>query len=147
MVALLERKGYVPLPINKTDMMLANQFGISMGGQVDEQRIPQIAEGLGVDAIMTGRLKSFGAIVLSYNEVSASYTLYTADTWRPVWSYDGAAKEPFSPIRSDDMGVQIIGGLIGSVLDRTVGRPLQNTVSKYYQQLQRTLPSGRDKRY
>lgn len=147
MIALLERKGYAPLPINKTDMMLANQFGISMGGQVEEKDISRIAAGLGVDAIMTGRLKTFGAIVLSYNEVSANFTLYTADTWQPVWNYDGAANEPFSPLRSDDVGVQIIGGLLSSVLDRTIGRPLQNTVTKYYRQLQRTLPSGRDYRH
>lgn len=147
MIALLARRGYAPVAIAETDQILANQFGISMGGQIEEKDIPNIAAALGVDAIMTGRLKTFGAVVMSYNEISASFTLYTADTWRPAWTYDGAANEPFSPLRSNDMSVQIIGGLISNVLDRSVGRPLQNAVSQYYQRLQQTLPSGWDKRH
>ena len=66
MVALLKNRGYAPLMIDQTDQMLANQFGISLGGQISDVDIPKIAAGLGVDAVMTGRLKSFDAILLSY---------------------------------------------------------------------------------
>jgi hypothetical protein len=144
MVALLKHKGYAPIPIAKTDQELANQFGISMGGQIIESDIPKIAAGLGVEAIMTGRLKTFGAVLLSYNEVSASFTLYIADAWQPAWTYDGAANAPFSPVRSDDIRVQLIGGLISNILDRSLEAPLKEAVSRYYQQLQHTLPAGRD---
>jgi len=146
MVALLKHKGYAPLPVGQTDQLLANQFGISLGGQIAVEDIPKIAAGLGVEAIMTGRLKNFGAVLLSYNEVSASFTLYTADAWQPAWNYDGAANAPFSPLRSDDLGVQLIGGLISNIVERSFGAPLQDAVSRYYQQLQYTLPTGRDTR-
>lgn len=145
MVTLLKHKGYAPLTIDQTDQMLANQFGISLGGQISEADIPKIAAGLGVDAVMTGRLKNFSAVLLSYNEVSASFMLYTGDAWQPKWTYDGVASAPFSPLRhSEDIGAQIIGGLISNVLDRSMGAPLQEAVAKYYQQLQHTLPAGWD---
>ena len=147
MVKMLARKGYQPLPIKQTDEMLANQFGISMGGQINEQDIPSIAAALGVEAIMTGRLKNFGAVLLAYNEVSASFILYSGpdlqSTWQPAWSYDGTASTPFSSLYSDDLSTHLIGGLITNMLDRSFGAPLQETVSRYYRQLQRTLPSGR----
>ncbi len=142
MVALLQQKGYAPKSIEQTDQQLANLFGISLGGQITETDLPKIAAGLNVEAIMTGSLKNFSAVLLSYNEVSASFTMYTADAWLPVWSYDGNASAPFSPLRSDSFGTQIIGGLVGSVLDRSVGKPMQGAVSEYYQRLQLTLPSG-----
>ncbi len=145
MVKLLKRKGYAPLEIDKTDLTLANQFGISLGGQISEADIPKIAAGLGVDAIITGRLKNFSAVLLSYNEVSANFTLYTAGDWQPKWAYDGAANAPFSRLQNNgDFGTQIIGGMIGNVLERSMGTPLQEAVAKYYQQLQLTLPTGWD---
>jgi len=142
MVALLQLKGYAPLSIAQTDQQLANLFGISLGGQITEADLPKIAAGLNVDAIMTGSLKNFSAVLLSYNEVSASFTMYAADAWLPVWSYDGRASAPFSPLRNESIGTQIIGGLVGSVLDRSVGKPMQGAVSEYYQRLQYSLPSG-----
>lgn len=148
MVVLLKRKGYAPLPIAQTDQLLANQFGISLGGQITEEDIPKIAAGLGVDAIMTGQLKNFSAVLLSYNEVSASFTMYTAKTWQPVWTYDGAATAPFSRLRDNsyetDFRTELIGGFISSLLERSLGRPLQEAVSRYYQQLQYSLPTGWD---
>jgi hypothetical protein len=144
MVALLKNRGYAPLMIDQTDRMLANQFGISLGGQISDADIPKIAAGLGVDAVMTGRLKSFDAILLSYNEVSASFTMFTGDDWQPKWTYDGVANAPFSPLRNEAFSTQIIGGLISNVLERSMGAPLQDTVAKYYYQLQRTLPAGWD---
>ena len=143
MVKTLARKGYQPLPIKQTDEMLANQFGISLGGQINEQDIPSIAAALGVEAIVTGRLKNFGAVLLAYNEVDASFTLYTTHASQPEWRYEGAARTPFSVLFSDDLSTHLIGGLITNLLDRSFGAPLQETVSRYYQQLQRTLPSGR----
>jgi hypothetical protein len=142
MVALLEFKGYAPMSIEQTDQQLANLFGISLGGQITESDLPKIAAGLNVEAIMTGSLKNFSAVLLSYNEVSASFTMYAADAWLPVWSYEGSASAPFSPLRSESFGTQIIGGLVGSVLDRSVGKPMQGAVSEYYHRLQHTLPSG-----
>lgn len=147
MVALLKHKGYAPLPVGQTDQLLSNQFGVSLGGQITEEDIPKIAAGLGVNAIMTGRLKNFDAVLLSYNVVSASFTLYTSDAWRPAWTYDGIASVPFSPLRNEDFRTEIIGGLISNILERSFGKPLQDAVSKYYQQLQYTLPTGWDTGY
>jgi len=142
MVALLKSRGYAPMTVEQTDQQLANLFGISLGGQITEADLPKIAAGLDVDAIMTGSLKNFSAVLLSYNEVSASFTMYTANAWLPVWSYDGSASAPFSPLRNESIGTQLISGLVGSVLERSVGKPMQSAVSEYYQRLQHTLPSG-----
>jgi len=142
MVALLEFKGYAPMSIEQTDQQLANLFGISLGGQITEADLPKIAAGLNVEAIMTGSLKNFSAVLLSYNEVSASFTMYAAESWLPVWSYEGSASAPFSPLRNESFGTQIIGGLVGSVLDRSLGKPMQGAVSEYYHRLQNSLPSG-----
>jgi hypothetical protein len=143
MVAVLRDKGYAPLPIKQTDEQLANQFGISLGGQITDVDIPKIAAALEVSALMTGTLKDFNSVLLSYNEVSASFTLYFADDWLPVWRYDNAVSVPFSPLRSDSVGTEIISGLVGSVLERTAGMPMQGAVSEYYKRLRVTLPSGR----
>jgi hypothetical protein len=143
MVTLLRNKGYAPLSIKETDEQLANQFGISLGGQIAEADIPKIAAGLNVSAIMTGTLKNFNSVLLSYNEVSASYVLYVADDWLPVWRYDNAVSVPFSRLRNESLGTQIISGLVGSVLERSIGMPMQEAVSEYYNRLRLTLPSGR----
>lgn len=148
MVTLLKRNGYAPLPIAQTDQMLSNLFGISLGGQITEEDIPKIAAALEVDAIMTGRLRNFGLVLLSYNEVSASFTMYTGNTWHPAWTYDGAATVPFYPLRDNsfeaDIRTEIIGGFISSILERSFGKPLHEAVSRYYKQLQYSLPTGRD---
>lgn len=148
MVALLARKGYSPLPVGQTDQLLANQFGISLGGQIAEEDIPRIAAALEVEAIMIGRLRSFGSVLLSYNEVSASFTMYTPNSSQPAWTYDGSATVPFSPLRDNsfqaDIRTEIIGGFISNILQRSLGKPLQEAVSKYYQQLQYSLPLGGD---
>ena len=144
MVALLKAKGYQPMTIEQTDQQLANQFGISLGGQITEADLPKIASALQVDAIMTGTLKNFSAVLLSYNEVAASFTLYQAETWLPVWTYDNVASTPFSPLRNESFSTQLISGLVGSVFDRTLGKPMQGVVAEYYRRLQHTLPSGRE---
>ncbi len=142
MFELLKLKGYAPIPIEQTNQQLSNMFGISLGGQVTEADLSKIAAGLKVDAIMTGTLKNFSSVLLSYNEVAASFTMYEGDEWLPVWHYDGTASVPFSPLRSESIGTQLIGGLVGSVLERSVGKPMQGAVSEYYNRLQITLPPG-----
>jgi len=144
MVALLKAKGYQPMSIEQTDQQLANQFGISLGGQITEADLPKIASALQVDAIMTGTLKNFSAVLLSYNEVAASFTLYQAEAWLPVWTYGNVAITSFSPLRNESFSTQLISGLVGSVFDRTLGKPMQSAVSEYYRHLQPTLPSGRE---
>lgn len=145
MVTLLREKGYAPLSIKETDEQLANQFGISLGGQIAEVDVPKIAAGLNVREIMTGTLKNFDSVLLSYNEVSASFTLYSGDDGSPVWRYDNKVSVPFSPLRGESVGaeIKIISGLVGSVLERTAGMPMQGAVSEYYKRLRMTLPSGR----
>lgn len=149
MLVLLKHSGYQPLSLEATDQILANQFGISLGGQIEESDIPKIASALGVENIMTGKLKSFGAVLLSYNEVSASFTLYGAGEGKPVWTYDNDIRSPFSPLNDEyvDAKTKIISGLIGGILERSFGKPLQDAVAKYFQQLRRTLPGGWDARH
>ncbi len=146
MVELLKNKGYKPMSISETDQQLANQFGISLGGQIAVDDIPKIATALGVDAIMTGRLRNFEAVLMSYNQVSASFTMYGVNA-QVLWTYDDAVSQPFSPLRNEDIGTQIIGGLLSNVLDRSVGRPLRGTVAEFYQRLQYSLPSGWKRNY
>jgi hypothetical protein len=142
MVEVLKIKGYEPLELKQTDQQLANLFGISLGGQIMDEDIPKIAAGLKAEAIMTGTLKNFDSVLLSYNEVAASFTLYEGADWSPVWNFDGSASVPFSPLRGESLGTQLLGGLVGGVLERTVGKPMQGAVSEYYHRLQGTLPTG-----
>lgn len=142
MVALLKNNGYAPLSISQTDQQLANQFGISLGGQIAIEDIPKIATAFGVDAIMIGRLRNFEAVLMSYSQVSASFAMYNIGASQPIWEYDDNASVPFSPLRNEDISTQLIGGLLSNVLDRSVGKPLHGAVEKYYQRLQHTLPPG-----
>lgn len=147
MVALLKNKGYAPTSISQTDQQLANQFGISLGGQIAIEDIPIIATAFGVDAIMIGRLRNFETVLMSYNQISASFTMYSAGASQPIWEYDDSITVPFSPLRDEDISTQLIGGLLSNVLDRSVGRPLHGAVEEFYQRLQHTLPPGGNRPY
>lgn len=146
MVESLKSKGYEPMMIGDTDQQLANQFGITLGGQIAVEDIPKIANALRVDTIMTGRLRNFEAVLMSYNQVSASFTMYSANA-QVLWSFDDAVNQPFSPLRNEDIRTQIIGGLLSGVIDRSVGRPLRGAVLEFYQRLQESLPSGWNRNY
>ncbi len=141
MIELLKNKGYEPLLVSQTDQQLANQLGISLGGQITIEDISKIAGSLGVDVIMTGRLRNFEAVLMSHNQVSASFTMYDAKA-RVLWSYDDSVNQSFSPLHNEDVRIQIVGGLLNNVLDRSVGRPLRGAVAEFYQRLQYSLPSG-----
>ena len=142
MLNLLEQKGYAPLSISQTDQQLANQLGISLGGQIAPEDIPKITAALGVEAVMTGRLRNFESVLMSYNQVAANFAMYDANNSQMVWEYDNAVSVPFSPLRNENISTQMLSGLLGSVLDRTAGKPLHGAVMEYYQRLQYHLPSG-----
>ncbi|NOU00746.1 MAG: hypothetical protein HOO95_04115 [Gallionella sp.] len=146
MVESLKNKGYAPMSISDTDLQLANQFGMTLGGQIAIEDLPKIANALGVDTIMTGRLRNFEAVLMSYNQVSASFTMYSANG-QVLWSYEDAVNQPFSPLRNEDIRTQIIGGLLGGVIDRSVGRPLRGAVIEFYRRLLYSLPSGWDRNH
>lgn len=146
MVETLKSKGYEPMLISNADQQLANIFGITLGGQITADDIPKIANALGVDAIMTGQLRNFEAVLMSYNQVSASFTMYSAKG-QVLWTYEDAVNQPFSPLRNEDIRTQIIGGLLSGVIDRSVGRPLRGAVIEFYQRLHNSLPSGWDRNH
>jgi hypothetical protein len=75
----LDRKGYVALPLFETDQLLANQFGISLGGQITEDLLPAIGTALEADAVMTGAVLTYGGTV------EIILTLYEAQTGNRLW--------------------------------------------------------------
>src|SRR2546428_1488132 len=81
----LGRKGYVALPLSEVDQLLSDQLGISLGGQITEDRIPVIGKTLGVDAVITGTVQKFGTVLAIYNEVEATFSLYEAHTGNKLW--------------------------------------------------------------
>lgn len=75
----LDRKGYVALALFQIDQLLANQFGISLGGQITEDLIPAIGKVLEADAVMTGAVLAYGG------RVEIILTLYEARTGNRLW--------------------------------------------------------------
>ena len=76
----LDRKGYVALPLFQIDQLLANQFGISLGGQITEDLIPAIGKVVQADAVMTGAVLRYGAIV------EVMLNLYETRTGAKLWA-------------------------------------------------------------
>jgi hypothetical protein len=138
----LQDAGYAPQPLTEVDHALADQFGISLGGQVTEESIPKIGTALGVDAVLTGTVQKFGTVLALYSEVEATFVMYETATGREIWKYHDHVKEDTALGHNNSNSVTLAAGLIASVIERGSGKPLQSVVSQFYRKLMPRLPSG-----
>jgi hypothetical protein len=132
----LGRKGYVALPLSEVDLRLSDQLGISLGGQITEDRIPAIGKALGVDAVITGTVQKFGTILALYNEVEATFSLYETHTGNKLWAYHGYAR--LNTELTSRQGTPIVAELIF----RGLGKPLAPVVGEFYRELLARMPNG-----
>lgn len=135
----LGRKGYVALPLSEVDQLLSDRFGISLGGQVTEDRIPEIGKTLGVDAVITGTVQKFGTVLALYNEVEATFSLYEAHTGNKLWDYHGYARlNTELTSRQGEKASPVVAELIF----RGLGKPLAPVVGEFYKGLFAKMPNG-----
>ena len=138
----LERKGYAAPPLADVDRALSDQLGISLGGQVSEDLIPQIGQALGVDAVLTGTLQKFGTVVALYSEVEATFVMYETGTGKKLWEYHGYARQDTALAQHNANSVSLTAALVGSLIQRGYGKPLQPVVHAYYRKLLSEMPTG-----
>ncbi len=138
----LGRKGYVAPPLADVDRALSDQLGISLGGQVSEDLIPKIGQILGVDAVLTGTLQKFGTVLALYSEVEATFVMYETGTGKKIWEYHGYARQDTAVAQRNSNAVSLTAALVGSVVQRGRGKPLQPVVREYYRKLLSEMPTG-----
>ena len=138
----LARKGYAAPPLADVDRALSDQLGISLGGQVSEDLIPQIGQALGVDAVLTGTLQKFGTVLALYSEVEATFVMYETGTGKKLWEYHGYARQDTAVGQRHSNAVSLTAALVGSVVQRGRGKPLQPVVREYYRKLLSEMPTG-----
>lgn len=138
----LERKGYVAPPLADVDRALSDQLGISLGGQVSEDLIPKIGRALEVDAVLTGTLQKFGTVLALYSEVEATFVMYETGTGKTIWEYHGYARQDTAVAQHNSNAVSLTAALVGSVVQRGRGKPLQPVVREYYRKLLSEMPTG-----
>ena len=138
----LERKGYAAPPLADVDRALSDQLGISLGGQVSEDLIPKIGQTLGVDAVLTGTLQKFGTVLALYSEVEATFVMYETGTGKKIWEYHGSARQDTAVAQRNSNAVSLTAALVGSLIQRGHGKPLQPVVRTYYRKLLSEMPTG-----
>ncbi len=138
----LQATGYEPRPLDEVDRTLADQLGVSLGGQVTEDLIPQVGATLGVDAVLIGTVQKFGTVLALYSEVEATFAMHESGSGRKIWEYHDHVKEDTALGRRDSNSATLAAGLIASVLERGSGKPLGSVVAQFYRRLTPHLPSG-----
>lgn len=138
----LGRKGYAAPPLADVDRALSDQLGISLGGQVSENLITKIGQTLGVDAVLTGTLQKFGTVLTLYSEVEATFVMYETSTGNKIWEYHGYERQDTAVAQRNSNAVSLTAALVGSVVQRGRGKPLQPVVRAYYRKLLSEMPTG-----
>jgi hypothetical protein len=85
--ALLSR-AYLVKSFGSTDTVLRDQFGVTLGGQLDNVSVQKLGEALDVDAILYGKLMDFKELTTgAYNErkVRATFRLVSTATGQVLW--------------------------------------------------------------
>ena len=135
----LGRKGYVGTPLSEVDQLLSDRLGISLGGQITEDRIPEIGKTLGVDAVITGTVQKFGTVLALYNEVEATFSIYEAQTGKKLWDYHGYAR--LNTELTSRQGERA-SPMLAELLFRGLGKPLAPVVQEFYRGLFARMPNG-----
>ena len=137
----LERKGYVALPLDETDHALSEKFGISLGGQITEEIIPAIGKTLGVDALITGTVQKFGAVLAlsAEEEVEGTFVLYETATGKKIWDFH---KRIHKRIRTGQESADFLGGLAFGFLLNMAGKPLFPAVQEFVEEFLVKMPNG-----
>lgn len=138
----LREAGYESQPLDDVDRALADQLGVSLGGQITEDLIPRVGTTLGVDAVLTGTVQKFGTVLALYSEVEATFVMYESASGRKIWEYHDHVKEDTALGRRDSNSATIAAGLIASVFERGSGKPLGSVVAQFHRRLTPHLPSG-----
>jgi hypothetical protein len=106
--ARLDRWHYSSLALEDVDSILRNDFGITLGAQLELVSAAELGAALGVDALFYGYLLDFNQITTGvYNEkkVRAGFKLVDAKTGSVVWSGGLGVK---SLLTGGDIGVGIL---------------------------------------
>lgn len=138
----LAGKGYAAMPLADVDRALSDQFGISLGGQVSEDMIPRIGEVLGVDAVLTGTVQKFGTVLALHSEVEAAFVMYESAGGTRIWEYHDYVKQDTALSRPDANSITLTAAVIGSLIERGGGKPLQSVVTQFYRRLLAQMPTG-----
>lgn len=138
----LADKGYVATPLEEVDRALADQLGISLGGQVAEEMIPQVGATLGVDAVLTGTVQKFGTVLALYSEVEATFVMYESASGRKIWEYHDHVKQDTALSQHDANSVTLTAAVIATLIERGAGKPLQSVVAQFYRKLLNQMPTG-----
>lgn len=138
----LGKRGYVAQPLTQVDQTLSDQLGLSLGGQIDQTMIRRIGETLGVDAVLTGTLQKFGTVMALYSEVEATVVMYDATTGQKIWDYHGYAKQDTALAQQRSNTLTLSAALVGSVIQRGRGKPLQPVVREWSHRLLDRMPNG-----
>lgn len=142
MQAHLKDKGYVATPLEEVDRTLADQLGISLGGQVTEELIPKVGTTLGVDAVLTGTVRKFGTVLGLYSEVEATFAMYETGGGRKIWEYHDHTRQDTALSQRDANSVTLTAAVMASLIQRGSGKPLQSVVAQYYRRLLARMPTG-----
>lgn len=138
----LAGKGYDAMPLADVDRALSDQLGISLGGQVSEDMIPRIGEVLGVDAVLTGTVQKFGTVLALHSEVEAAFVMYQSAGGKRIWEYHDYVKQDTALSRPDANSITLTAAVIGSLIERGGGKPLQSVVTQFYRRLLAQMPTG-----
>jgi hypothetical protein len=68
--------------------------------------------------------------------------MYETGTGKKIWEHHGYARQDTAVAQRNSNGVSLTAALVGSVVQRGYGKPLQPVVREYYRKLLSEMPTG-----
>jgi hypothetical protein len=110
MIPALERRQYNILPAEETDIILRDQLGITLGGQLEMASVEKLREVLQVEGLLYGTIMDFGEVttgLMNLRKVRGKFRIVETDTGAVFW-------ENGIGVRSLDTSGGIAGELVGA---------------------------------
>lgn len=144
-VRYLQKRGYIVSPLEETDVVLREKFGVTDGGQLNAVTPVQVSEALGVDAVVYGDLIDFKFVnvgVYQNKLVEANFKMVDR-SGRPLWEDQRKATKKELNLSLRKAGKSLAKGVTEKAVGNILNIPLYEQVKIVVKQITSTVPKAR----
>lgn len=141
----LPQKGYNSIPLTQIDELL-REIGISDGGQLRSKKPEELAEKLGVEALIYGDLLEFGELNIGFYQnkvVQASFKIVDASTGDVLWEDEKKVSRKEFALSAEEAKRKFAEGLAKKVVGKMLNIHLKAEAVECVRRIVSTLPPNR----